>query len=69
MAILANDTCGAPIPFEITLATFFDGKLFHQKLQRSACVRSVLELCDGRMEIAGQVLLNLFKCFIKNLLG
>lgn len=55
MAILANDACGAPIPFEITLPSFFDGKLFHQKLQRAGCVRNLLELCDARIDIAAQV--------------
>jgi hypothetical protein len=55
MAILANDVCGDPIPFEVTLPTFFDGKLFHLKLQKAGCVRNLLELCDGRIDLAGQV--------------
>lgn len=55
MAILANDACGAPVPFEICLPTFFDGKLFHFKLHRAAAARNLLELCDGRVEMAGQI--------------
>ena len=55
MAIMANDACGAPIPFEICLPTFFDGKLFHFKLRRAASARNLMELCDGRVEMARQV--------------
>ena len=55
MAIMANDACGAPIPFEICLPTFFDGKLFHFKLRRAAAARNLMELCDGRVEMARQV--------------
>ena len=57
MAIMANDACGAPIPFEICLPTFFDGKLFHFKLRRAASARNLMELCDGRVEMARQVTL------------
>jgi hypothetical protein len=55
MAIMVNDACGAPIPFEICLPTFFDGKLFHFKLRRAASARNLMELCDGRVDMARQV--------------
>ena len=51
MAILANDACGAPLPFQMCLPwTFFDGKLFHAKLRKADSARNLMELCDGRME-------------------
>ena len=51
MAIFANDSCGAPLPFQMCLPwTFFDGKLFHAKLRKADSARNLMELCDGRME-------------------
>ncbi len=53
MALFANDACGAPIPGQMCLPwTFFDGKLFHTKLRRADTARNLMELCDGRAEIA-----------------
>lgn len=63
MAIMANDACGAPIPFEICLPTFFDGKLFHFKLRRAAAAQNLMELCDGRVEMARQVKICIESCF------
>lgn len=52
MALLANDACGAPIPFAMCLPwQFFDGKLFHAKLLRAESARNLMELCGGRMDI------------------
>ncbi len=51
MAIMANDACGAPLPFQMCLPwTFFDGKLFHAKLRRADSARNLMELCDTRMD-------------------
>ena len=56
MALLANDSCGEPIPIQMCMPwTFFDGKLFHSKLIKATQARNLLELCDGRGEIAFQV--------------
>ena len=56
MALLANDACGAPIPFQMCLPwMFFDGKLFHTNLARVAKARNVIDLCGGRIDIVNQV--------------
>ncbi len=56
MALLANDACGCPIPVQMCLPwTFFDGKLFHSKLIRATQARNLIELCDGRVEMAYQI--------------
>ena len=56
MALLANDSCGSPIPIQFCMPwTFFDGKLFHSKLIKATQARNLLELCDGRGEMAYQV--------------
>nr|CAD7449162.1 unnamed protein product [Timema bartmani] len=50
-ALLANDACGAPIPWLMCCPwLFFDGKLFHHKLERTSHVKNLLELCDHRIE-------------------
>lgn len=50
-ALLANDACGAPIPWLMCCPwLFFDGKLFHHKLARTAVVKNLLELCDHHIE-------------------
>ena len=56
MALMANDACGSPVPFQMTFPwTFFDGKLFHSKLIKATQARNLVELCDGRVEMAYQV--------------
>jgi len=51
MALLANDACGAPIPWLMCCPwLFFDGKLFHHKLARTSVVKNLLELCDHHIE-------------------
>ena len=56
MALLANDVCGSPVPFQMTFPwTFFDGKLFHSKLIRATQARNLVELCDGRVDMAYQI--------------
>ncbi|PSN37579.1 hypothetical protein C0J52_15967 [Blattella germanica] len=50
-ALLANDACGAPIPWLMCCSwLFFDGKLFHHKLARTGVVKNLLELCDHHIE-------------------
>ncbi|XP_063230763.1 constitutive coactivator of PPAR-gamma-like protein 1 homolog isoform X2 [Bacillus rossius redtenbacheri] len=50
-ALLANDACGAPVPWLMCCPwLFFDGKLFHHKLERTSQVKNLLELCDHRIE-------------------
>ena len=56
MALLANDACGAPVPFLMTCPwLFFDGKLFHSKLRRAVTAKNLLEMCDHRMELVVKV--------------
>ena len=56
MALLANDACGAPVPFPMTSPwIFFDGKLFHSKLRRAVSAKNLLEMCDHRMELVMKV--------------
>jgi len=56
MALLANDACGSPVPVQMCLPwTFFDGKLFHSKLIKATQARNLIELCDGRVQMAYQI--------------
>ena len=49
-AILANDACGSPVPWEFCCPwLFFDGKLFHSKWLQSSMNVATLELCDGKV--------------------
>lgn len=44
-ALFANDACGAPVPWLMCCPwLFFDGKLFHAKLIRANCARSLVEV-------------------------
>ncbi|XP_012257994.2 constitutive coactivator of PPAR-gamma-like protein 1 homolog isoform X2 [Athalia rosae] len=50
-ALLANDACGAPIPWLMCCPwLFFDGKLFHHTLARATIAKNLLELCGGHIE-------------------
>ena len=71
MALLANDACGAPVPFLMCCPwLFFDGqcvfsvfhincvstgKLFHSKLRHAVTASNLLEMCDHRMELVVKV--------------
>ena len=71
MALLANDACGAPVPFLMCCPwLFFDGqcvlnvfhcncvsagKLFHSKLRHAVSASNLLEMCDHRMELVVKV--------------
>jgi hypothetical protein len=51
MAMLANDACGAPLPWQLTCPwNFFDGKIFHLKLLKATSGRPLLEVCDGEVQ-------------------
>ncbi|XP_050304271.1 constitutive coactivator of PPAR-gamma-like protein 1 isoform X2 [Anthonomus grandis grandis] len=51
MAILANDACGAPLPWLMCCPwLYFDGKLFHYTLSRSQHAKNILEVCDNYIE-------------------
>uniref|UniRef100_A0A6P7GJ72 Constitutive coactivator of PPAR-gamma-like protein 1 homolog isoform X2 n=1 Tax=Diabrotica virgifera virgifera TaxID=50390 RepID=A0A6P7GJ72_DIAVI len=51
MALIANDTCGAPLPWLMCCPwLYFDGKLFHYTLTRSAHAKNILEVCDNYIE-------------------
>lgn len=55
-ALLANDACGAPIPWLMCCPwLFFDGKLFHHMLARATTAKSLLDLCEHRFEYVFKV--------------
>lgn len=55
-ALLVNDACGAPVPWLMCCPwLFFDGKLFHHQLARTASVKNILELCDHRIRMVMKV--------------
>ncbi|XP_012135651.1 constitutive coactivator of PPAR-gamma-like protein 1 homolog isoform X2 [Megachile rotundata] len=50
-ALLANDACGAPIPWLMCCPwLYFDGKLFHHTLGRATIAKNLLELCNGHID-------------------
>ena len=50
-AILANDACGSPVPWEFCCPwNFFDGKLFHSKWLQAMMNVNSTELCDGKVD-------------------
>lgn len=50
-ALLANDACGAPIPWLMCCPwLFFDGKLFHHTLARASVSKNLLDLCGGHFD-------------------
>uniref|UniRef100_A0A8C5R0L6 Family with sequence similarity 120 member A n=1 Tax=Leptobrachium leishanense TaxID=445787 RepID=A0A8C5R0L6_9ANUR len=57
MALLANDSCGQPIPWEHCCPwMYFDGKLFHSKLIKATREKaSLIDLCDGQADQAAKV--------------
>lgn len=49
-AILANDACGSPVPWEFCCPWyFFNGKLFHSKWLQSTMNINTIDLCDGKV--------------------
>ena len=56
MALLANDACGAPVPFLMCCPwLFFDGKLFHSKLRRAVVAQNLLEMCNHDIQMVVKV--------------
>ncbi|XP_075431038.1 constitutive coactivator of PPAR-gamma-like protein 1 isoform X2 [Ascaphus truei] len=57
MALLANDACGQPIPWEHCCPwMYFDGKLLQTKLIRATREKApLIDLCDGQAEQAAKV--------------
>lgn len=50
-ALLANDACGAPIPWLMCCPwLYFDGKLFHHTLARATVAKNLLDLCGGNID-------------------
>ncbi|BFZ10311.1 hypothetical protein BsWGS_13352 [Bradybaena similaris] len=50
-AALANDVCGAPIPWTLICPwLYMDGKLFHFKLLKANNNTPLIDICDGQME-------------------
>jgi hypothetical protein len=66
MALLANDACGAPVPFLMCAPwLFFDGKLFHSKLRRAVVAQNLLEMCNHDIQMVVKVkYLNYIFCII-----
>ncbi|VVC89410.1 unnamed protein product [Leptidea sinapis] len=50
-AVLANDACGAPVPWLAASPwLFFDGKLLQRNLARAACCKHLAQLCDNHLD-------------------
>ncbi|XP_076168865.1 constitutive coactivator of PPAR-gamma-like protein 1 homolog [Ptiloglossa arizonensis] len=50
-ALLANDACGAPIPWLMCCPwLYFDGKLFHHTLALTTIAKNLLDLCSGHID-------------------
>ncbi|XP_013927348.1 PREDICTED: constitutive coactivator of PPAR-gamma-like protein 2 [Thamnophis sirtalis] len=56
-ALLANDACGQPVPWEHCCPwIYFDGKLFQSKLIKAAREKApLIDLCDGQTEQVSKV--------------
>ncbi|XP_075908146.1 constitutive coactivator of PPAR-gamma-like protein 2 isoform X2 [Petromyzon marinus] len=66
MALVANDACGRPVSLACAAPwNYFDGKLFQRKLADSA-MQPLLELCDGKDELAARAL-EMRKCIADGL--
>ena len=61
-AILANDACGSPVPWEFCCPwNFFDGKLFHSKWLQSTMKVNTTDLCEGKVCMLFRYLIRLGK--------
>ncbi|KOB72828.1 Constitutive coactivator of PPAR-gamma-like protein 2 [Operophtera brumata] len=50
-ASLANDACGAPVPWLVAAPwLYFDGKLLQRNLQRAAHCKHLAMLCDNHLD-------------------
>lgn len=56
-AALANDACGAPVPWLVGAPWLcFDGKLLQRNLQRAAHCKHLAMLCDNHLDTVVKVL-------------
>lgn len=52
MALLANDACGAPIPYMLFCPwLFFNGKVFNYILEQQALGKTLAEICGFKMDL------------------
>ncbi|XP_077989887.1 constitutive coactivator of PPAR-gamma-like protein 1 homolog isoform X2 [Glandiceps talaboti] len=55
-ALVANDSCGQPVPWNVCCPwLFFDGKLYQYKLYKATQSKSLKDMCDGQMDQVGKV--------------
>lgn len=55
-ASLANDSCGAPVPWLVAAPwLYFDGKLLQRNLQRAAHCKHLAMLCDNHLDTVVKV--------------
>ncbi|XP_041976736.1 constitutive coactivator of PPAR-gamma-like protein 1 isoform X2 [Aricia agestis] len=55
-ALLANDACGAPVPWLVAAPwLYFDGKLLQRNLQRAAACKHLAQLCDNHIDTVVKV--------------
>merc|ERR1719334_271269 len=67
-AIIANDACGSPVPWEFCCPwNFFDGKLFHSKWLQSRTANTK-DLCEGKDHVV-EKLERLRWCIVEGLEG
>lgn len=52
MALLANDACGAPIPYMLFCPwLYFNGKVFNYILEQQALGKTLAEICGFKMDL------------------
>ncbi|CAK1604276.1 unnamed protein product [Parnassius mnemosyne] len=55
-ALLANDACGAPVPWLVAAPwLYFDGKLLQRNLHRAAHCKHLAQLCDNHLDTVVKV--------------
>ncbi|KAJ2947040.1 hypothetical protein O0L34_g16385 [Tuta absoluta] len=55
-ALLANDACGAPVPWLVAAPwLYFDGKLLQRNLQRANHCKHLAQLCDNHLDTVVKV--------------
>lgn len=55
-ALLANDACGAPVPWLVAAPwLYFDGKLLQRNLARAAHCKHLAQLCDNHLDTVVKV--------------
>lgn len=55
-ALLANDACGAPVPWLVAAPwLYFDGKLLQRNLHRANHCKHLAQLCDNHVDTVVKV--------------